>query len=156
MIPWVLIAAHARRNKLRTLLTVGSVAVALFLYCSLRTVVTAIDTTISQANDSRLIVQSAVSLFMHLPISVKQKVESIPGVAAATHWTWFGGVYVNHDMKNFFARFAVDVPGMRRAYGDLKKGSKPDILVPPDQWEAFENEKTSCLVGRSLVEQFRR
>ena len=155
MIPWVLLAAHARRGKLRTLLTAGSVAVALFLYCSLRTVVTAIDTTVSQANDSRLIVQSAVSLFMHLPISLKQKIEQVPGIAATTHWTWFGGVYVNHDMKNFFARFAVDVPGMRRAYGDLKKSGRPDILVPPEQWDAFEREKGSCLVGKSLVEQYR-
>ena len=77
MIPWVLLFAHARRNRLRSLLTVGSVAVALFLYCSLRTVITSIEATVKDASAHRLIVQSAVSLFMHLPISVKPKIEAI-------------------------------------------------------------------------------
>jgi putative ABC transport system permease protein len=152
VIPWVLLPAHARRNLLRTCLTVGSVAIAIFLYGSLRTVVTAIENTVKQANSSRLIVQSAVSLFTHLPISMKGKVESVPGVSAVTHWTWFGGQYRNEDFENFFARFAVDVPGMRRAYGDL---GPEDIFVPPEQWEAFAADRTACLVGRGLVEKYR-
>ena len=149
MIPWVLLPAHARRNRLRTLLTVGSVAVALFLYCSLRTVVTSIEQTIQQANSSRLVVQSALSLFGHLPISMKGKLDSRPGVKAVTHWTWFGGLY--GDPKDFFARFAVDVPSMRRVYGDLGPG---DIWMPPGQWEAFEKERTACVVGRGLQARF--
>ena len=153
MIPWVLLFAHARRNRLRSLLTVGSVAVALFLYCSLRTVITSIEATVKDASAHRLIVQSAVSLFMHLPISVKPKIEATPGVKAVTHWTWFGGLYRDESQENFFARFAVDVPGMRRIYGDL--APKEELHVPREQWEAFQAEKTACIVGRSLVEQYR-
>jgi putative ABC transport system permease protein len=121
----------------------------MFLYCSLRTVVTAIETTVQQANSSRLIVQSAISLFSHLPISMRQKLDLQPGVAAVTHWTWFGGIFI--DEQNFFARFAVDVPTLRRAYGDR---GPVDIWMPPEQWEAFEKEKTACIVGRGLLSRF--
>jgi putative ABC transport system permease protein len=152
LIPWNLLWAHARRGPLRTLLTAGSVAVALFLYCCLRTVVTTIENTVKEANASRLIVQSAVSLFAHLQMSMKPKIEAVPGVAAMTHWTWFGGLYRDESPENFFARFAVDVPGMRRVYGDLGPG---DVFVPTEQWEAFEREKGSCIVGRGLVERFK-
>lgn len=152
MIPWMLLPAHARRNRLRTLLTVGSVAVALFLYCSLRTVITSIERTVSQASSSRLIVQSAVSLFAHLPISMWRKVQAHPGVRATTHWTWFGGIFV--EPRNFFARFAVDVPSLREVYGDRAPGGG-EMAMPAEQWEAFERERTACIVGRGLVDRFR-
>ena len=150
MIPWVLLPAHARHNRLRTALTVGSVAVALFLYCALRTVVTSIERTVTQGNSSRLIVQSSLSLFAHLPISMQGKLEPTPGVDQVTHWTWFGGLYV--DPRNFFARFMVDVPTMRKTYGDLSP--KPDITLTPAQWEAFEQDRTGCIVGRGLRDRF--
>ena len=152
MIPWILLPAHARRNLLRTLLTVGSVAVALFLFCALRTVVTTIELSLKQANSSRLIVQSALSLFAHLPIAMKQKLDPLPGVKAITHWSWFGGSFGDGGQETFFARFAVDAPTMRLAYGD--KGPE-DIYLPPGQWDAFESEKTACIVGRGLLERFK-
>jgi len=147
----MLLPAHAWHNRLRTVLTVGSVAVALFLYCALRTVVTSIERTVTQGNSSRLIVQSALSLFAHLPISMEKKLEPTPGVIQVTHWTWFGGLYV--DPRNFFARFMVDVPSMRKTYGD--RAPKPDITLTPAQWEAFEKDRTACIVGRSLADRFK-
>jgi putative ABC transport system permease protein len=151
VIPWVLLPAHARRNRLRTLLTVGSVAVSLFLYAALRTVVTSIERTVTTGNASRLIVQSAVSLFAHLPISMQRKLEPVPGVTRVTHWTWFGGVYIAYE--NFFARFMVDVPSMRAAYGDLNP--KPDMSLSEGSWDAFEADRTGCIVGRGLANRFR-
>jgi putative ABC transport system permease protein len=147
----MLLPAHARRSLLRTLLTAGSVAVALFLYCSLRTVITSIDRTVTQGNSSRLIVQSAVSLFAHLPISMQGKLEPVAGVKGVTHWTWFGGLYI--DERNFFARFMVDVPTMRRTYGDLSP--KPDMKLVEGSWEEFEKDRTGCIVGRALFDRFR-
>jgi putative ABC transport system permease protein len=147
----MLLPAHARKTLLRTLLTVGSVAVALFLYCTLRTVITSIDRTVTQGNASRLIVQSSVSLFAHLPISMQKKLEPVPGVTSVTHWTWFGGLYI--EPKNFFARFLVDVPSMRRTYGDL--APKPDMRLIEGKWEDFEGEKTACIVGKALLERFK-
>jgi putative ABC transport system permease protein len=151
VIPWMLLPAHVRKAPLRAMLTVGSVAIALFLYCMLRTVITSIERTVTEGNSSRLIVQSSVSLFAHLPISMQKKLEPVPGVASVTHWTWFGGLYV--EPKNFFARFTVDVPSMRRAYGDL--APKPDIRLSQGSWEEFEGDKTGCIVGRALLDRFK-
>jgi len=149
--PLMLIPAHARRNRLRTLLTAGSVAVALFLFCGLRTVITSIDRTVSEAASGRLVVQSAVSLFVALPISQWKKVEAVAGGRPVTHWTWFAGVY--QDPKNFFARFATDVPSFRKVYGDRRPGGG-DIAMPADQWDAWEGERTGCIIGRALVDRF--
>jgi putative ABC transport system permease protein len=151
VIPWVLLPAHARKGFLRTLLTVGSVSVALFLYCTLRTVITSIERTVTEGNSSRLIVQSALSLFAHLPISMQQKLEPIPGVTGVTHWTWFGGLYI--DQQHFFARFMVDVPSMRKTFGD--RSSDPDMELIEGSWEEFEKDRTGCIVGRGLLERFR-
>jgi len=93
MTPWMLIPAHVRRNRLRAALTVGSVAIALFLFCLLRSVVTGIEATVSKASSTRVITGSAVSLFVNLPVSAWEKIRAVEGVRASTHWTWFAGVY---------------------------------------------------------------
>ncbi len=145
----MLLPAHLRRNRLRSALTAASVAVAVFLFCLLRTVVTSIDATVTNASSSRVVTSSAVSLFVNLPVSVGEKIRSVEGVRAVTHWTWFGGIY--QDPKNFFAQFATDVPTLRDVYGDRRPGGAI-FVVPPDQWEAFEGERRACMIGRDLAE----
>ena len=39
----------------------------------------------------RLLVQSAVSLFVNLPLGYQQKLATVPGVEAICKWQWFGG-----------------------------------------------------------------
>ena len=151
MIPWLLIPAHVRKNRLRTLLTVGSVAIAIFLFCLLRTVVTSIEATVSSSSSTRVITSSAVSLFVNLPVSMWEKIRSIEGVRAVTHWTWFGGLYV--EPKNFFARFAVDPGSFRAVYGDLHAGGE-EYLLSEEEWTAFERERTACIVGADLAEKY--
>lgn len=151
MIPWMLLPAHVRRSPLRSLLTVGSVAVAIFLFCMLRSVVTGIDATVSKASSSRVITSSAVSLFVNLPVSMAEKIRSVEGVRAVTHWTWFAGVY--QDPKNFFARFATDPPSLREVYGDRHPVQAIYVLTP-EEWEAFERERTACIVGKDLADAY--
>ncbi|MCA9317997.1 MAG: ABC transporter permease, partial [Planctomycetes bacterium] len=55
------------RRKLRTTLTMASLVVAFFLLCTLRSLVTTLQSGADAASASRLIVQSAVSLFVDLP-----------------------------------------------------------------------------------------
>jgi putative ABC transport system permease protein len=147
----MLIPAHVRKNRLRTLLTVGSVAIAIFLFCLLRSVVTGIEATVSKVSSTRVITSSAVSLFVNLPVSMWGKIRAVEGVRAVTHWTWFGGVYV--DPKNFFARFAVDPASFRVVYGDLHEGG-PIYLLAPEEWEAFEQERTACIIGADIAEKY--
>jgi putative ABC transport system permease protein len=152
VIPWTLVPAHVRRNRLRTALTVGSVAVAIFLFCLLRTVVTSIEATVSKTSSSRVITSSAVSLFVNLPVSTGDRIRTVEGVRAVTHWTWFGGVY--QDPKNFFARFATEPGSFRRVYGD-RHPVAPIYLLEPGEWEAWERERTACIIGKDIADQYR-
>lgn len=149
-VPWRLLFAHLRRSWFRTALTAAGVALAIFLLVLLRTVVTELEAGVKYARKSRLIVSSAVSLFRHLPEKVRFELRTIPGVLEVTHWTWFGGVYI--DEANMFARFAVDAPSMRRVYGDL--AAKEEILLTPAEWQAFEEDRRGCIVGAALAKQY--
>ena len=149
-VPWRLLFAHLRRSWFRTTLTALGVALAIFLLVLLRTVVTELGVGVKYAQRSRLIVSSAVSLFVHLPAKLERDIKSVPGVLEVTHWTWFGGVYV--DEKNMFARFAVDAPSMRRVYGDLS--GKNEVILTPAEWAAFEEDRRGCIVGAALARQY--
>jgi putative ABC transport system permease protein len=149
--PWVLVFAHVRRNRLRTALTVGSVAIALFLFCLLRTVVTSIEATVSKATSSRVITASAVSLFVNLPVSVGDRIRTVEGVRGVTHWTWFAGIYIHE--RNFFARFGVDPPSFREVYGDRAPNGGVYGLSPAE-WEAWETERTACIIGKDTAEKY--
>ena len=48
-----LIWSNAQRSKLRTGLTVASTAIALFLFCMLRTIVTPLDASVEGADEAR-------------------------------------------------------------------------------------------------------
>lgn len=153
MLPVRIVFAHVRAQPLRFGLTSGSVALALFLYCTLQTVLTSLDVLVAGASGNRLVASSAVSLFQSLPISGVERIKSarIEGVRNVGHWTWFDGVY--RDPKEFFARFAIDVHVFREQYGDLcPEGA--DYILPTEQWEAFERERKSCIIGRGLADRY--
>ncbi len=152
MIPFRISFAHIARNRLRSLLTLLSVTVTIFLFCTLRTVITTLDGLTAGSRSSRVVTMSAVSLFVQLPISMRRKLEGVPGVAAVTHWTWFGGIYQNE--ANFFARFAVDVPSLRKTYGDEAPQGSRDIVVDSADWDAFAADRRSCIIGSGLAKRF--
>ena len=81
-----LIRRSLLRHKVRTLLTIGSLAVALFLLCFLRSLVTTLEAGVASANQQRLWVQSAVSLFVDLPLTYQGKIEAVEGVKRACKW----------------------------------------------------------------------
>ncbi len=151
MTPWRLLFEHLRGAWFRVLLTAAGVALAVFLMATLRTVVTSLQQTVKAAGSNRLITSSAVSLFVFLPAKLENDLRAQPGVREVTHWTWFGGVYI--DKENMFARFATDVPTLRTVYGDWSP-RREEIVMPPEQWEAFDGSRKACIVGDGLIERF--
>lgn len=154
MIPWRLAHAYARRARLRGLLTVGSVALAVLLVCLTRTVTTTFDGALAGASAQRVVTSSAVGIFVGLPIAHEAKIRAVPGVRSVTHWTWFGGVY--KDGRNFFGRIAADIPTMREVYGDRRRGpdGRPipaEIVLTESEWEDLETDLQGCMVGRVLA-----
>ncbi|MCC6671972.1 MAG: FtsX-like permease family protein [Planctomycetes bacterium] len=154
MIPAGLIGAHLRRNRLRAALTAGSVALAVFLFCTLQTVITSLQAITSGHSANRLIASSAVSLFQTLPLASVERIRSarLPDVLEVGHWTWFDGIF-RGDPREFFARFAVDVRQMRRQYGDLAPGGG-EYLLTRAEWDRFEQERSACIVGRGLADRY--
>ncbi len=141
-LPFVL--KHLRRNWVRTLSTVLAMSVCIFLFCTLQTVIEAVNWGLKSANADRLITRHAVSLVFNLPLSYKERIKSVPGVKSVATVTWFGGVY--KDFKNFFANFAIDPEEYLAMY--------PEYLIPPDQMKAFLGDRRSCIIGRGLAKKY--
>ena len=94
------------RHRLRTLLTVSGIAVALISFGLLRTVVDSWYAGAELGGSGRLITRNAASLAFSLPVSHAERLRRVNGVKTVTWANWFGGVYI--DEKKFFAQFAVD------------------------------------------------
>ncbi len=139
-----LIWVNLMRNKRRTILTALSVAVALFLFSTLRSVVTALNAVSEVGSESRLVTGSAMGITFPLPQAYYERLRAQEGVSTVTWANWFGGVYV--EPQNFFAQFAIDAETYLPMY--------PEIQVPEMQRSAFMQERTAALVGRGLMERF--
>jgi putative ABC transport system permease protein len=139
-----LIFANLFRKKLRLTLTVGSFAVALFLFAVLAVVRGAFNRGADIAGADRLVVINRVSIMNPLPIAYQEKIQRIPGVAAVTHINWFGGIY--QDEKNFFPQFVIDPENQRRVV--------PELVIPDDQWQTFIRDRQGAIVGAKTAERF--
>jgi len=136
-----LVFKNILRNKLRTLLTLSSLVVSLFLIVTLGTIVTEFERNVEESNPLRLMTRHAVSLGFVMPMAHVERIRSVPGVKNAMPFNWFGGIY--KDEKNFFANFAVDATRLRDIITELK--------MPDEQWQAFINDKQGAVVGQKLV-----
>jgi putative ABC transport system permease protein len=139
-----LVLANLRRHKRRTILTIASVALALFLFASLQTVVTTIAAAAKFGSATRLVSTNATGITFVLPIAYANRLQAVPGVKGVTWANWFGGRY--GDGKRFFAQFAIEPKSYLELY--------PEISLPDDQKQAFLRERTSAIVGKRLVEIF--
>jgi putative ABC transport system permease protein len=139
-----LILANLFRKKVRLLLTIGSFAVALFLFAFLAVVKDAFGRGAAIAGADRLVIINRVSIINPLPLSYRDKILRIPGVKVITHNNWFGGVY--QDEKNFFPQFVIDVENQRQVF--------PELVVSDDQWANFVKDRQGAVVGASLAKRF--
>jgi putative ABC transport system permease protein len=139
-----LIWTNLRRKKLRTSLTFLSIVVAFILFGLLCAIQQAMTGGVQLAGADRLIVRHKVSIIQLLPESYKARMERIPGVALATHQTWFGGIY--QDPKNFFMQCPV-VP-------DEFLDMHPEMVLDPQQKKAWLETRTGAIVGRKSAERY--
>jgi putative ABC transport system permease protein len=139
-----LIFANLFRKKVRLILTIGSFAVALFLFAFLAVVKGAFGRGADIAGADRLVIINRISIIQPLPLSYRDKILRIPGVKAITHNNWFGGVY--QEEKNFFPQFAIDVENQRTVL--------PELAVPNDQWQTFLKDRQGAIVGAKTAARF--
>ena len=139
-----LVLANLGRHKLRTVLTILSVALALFLFASLRSVTTTLAASAQFGGARRLVTLNATGLVFPLPLAYGNRIKTLPGVTGLSWANWFGGKY--GDGKTFFANFAVDPESYLKIY--------PEIVLPADQKQAFLQDRTGALIGKRLLSRY--
>ncbi len=137
-----LVWSGLKRKKLRTALTVLSITVAFVLYGILSSIRQALTGGVSLEGADRLIVRHKVSIIQLLPVSYKARMEQIPGIASATHQTWFGGVF-QQQPKYFFMQSPVEP----ETFLDMH----PELLISPEQKAAWLKTRTGAIVGRTTA-----
>jgi putative ABC transport system permease protein len=136
--------ANLFRKKVRLLLTIGSFAVALFLFVFLAVVSDAFNRGADVAGADRLVIINRTSIINPIPLKYRDQILRIPGVKVVTHNNWFGGTYI--EEKNFFPQFVIDPENQRQVF--------PELIVPDDQWNAFLKDRQGAIAGKQLADRF--
>jgi putative ABC transport system permease protein len=139
-----LILRNTLRHKLRSLLTVLGIAIAVMAFALLRTVVTAWYAGVDASAANRLISRHAVSFVFPLPLAYRDRIAKVPGVEKVTYAVWFSGVYI--DKNQFFARLAVDSETFFEVY--------PEFVVPREQFNAFKRERNAAIIGIDIAQRY--
>jgi len=132
------------RRKVRTIFTFLSIVVAFLLFGVLMAIRNSFAAGIDLAGQNRLLTIHRMSIIQLLPERYLAAIRSTPGVRAATHMTWFGGVY--QDPKNFFAQMAVDPEGLLRLY--------PEYVLSDEERATWAKTRTGAVAGRKLAERY--
>jgi putative ABC transport system permease protein len=154
-----LVWINLKRNKVRTLLTILSVMIALFLFCTLRGVLDTLNASIEVGRESRLVTRNRISLVFPLPLAYRDRIAAVPGVKRVAYGNWFGG-RDPVEPGDFYAQFAVDdqyLPIYRtdveivqalppQGSGGVPEGNDPKLA-------SYFEDRTACVVGRRLFER---
>ena len=134
------------RKKTRSLLTLGSILLPLFVVCLFGTLIRTLDRPATGAGMYRIVVRHKVSLSNWIPESYRGRIQTLPGVDEMSVWCWFGGKYVDYAPKNFFARFGVEPEKLLRILDEVRvvEGSAQDWFT----------DRSGAIVGTELVKRY--
>lgn len=144
---WVLrlILRNTARHKLRTLLTILGLALAIVAFQVIQTTLQTWNAQLEASSPRRLITRHAVSFTFNLPLAYYDKISRLPGISKVGYANWFGGIY-NNDPKNFFAQFPMGPEHVLDIY--------PELIIPENQREQYLADKSACIAGQKLVDRF--
>jgi putative ABC transport system permease protein len=134
------------RNKRRTMLTIASITVSLFLLGMLFAMYHAFYFREGPPQQAlRLVTRNRVSLTFPLPEYYEQRIRQVAGVQQISSRTWFQGIYIDNRPEHFFPRFATDPETIFKVY--------PELMIEPEQLRAFQSERTAAALGKTLAEK---
>lgn len=139
-----LVVRNLTRRKLRTFFTVASVIIAFILFALLGGLNRAFTAGVELAGADRLVTQHKVSFIQPIPVAYVSRVQSMDGVRAAAHYTWFGAYF--QDPRQQFGLFPTEL--------DLLDDIYPEYEIPPEQHERLLATRTGLLVGQAMAEQY--
>ncbi|MBC7983710.1 MAG: ABC transporter permease [Candidatus Obscuribacterales bacterium] len=141
---FMLIWAGLWRKKTRTIFTMLSVIVAFLLFGLLQGFNLGFINALTNLNVSRLFTSNKYSMVEGMPIAHVRQIDSVKGVNAISHLTYFGGFY--QDKRNSINVFAADVPVLFELYKELG--------VPREFSENMKRTRTGAIISRSLADRF--
>ncbi len=139
-----LIRKNLLRHKLRSVLTVLGITIAVLAFGLMQTVVSAWNAGVAASAADRLIVVHSVSFIYPLPLSYRARIERIPGVETVSFANWFSGIYI--DESNFFARMAVDPATYFKVF--------PEFIVSDEALAALGRERNGAIIGAQIAEKY--
>lgn len=134
---------NARRNPIRSFLTIASLGVSLSLamvLISFQTINAEMATSVRGFH--RFIVMSAQGFSQPVPYARLADVRAMPGIDKVTPFSWYGGKYNEEVMP--FAQFGVDPTTFFAIYDEFK--------MPTEQVQAWLDDKAGCVIGRKLAD----
>ncbi len=148
---------HLRRTWFRTGLTVMAMALCIFLFCTLQSVLAEINALLESTSAKRLVSRNAVSLVFSLPLSYESRIQALPGVKQVAVSAWFGGSLpakkegkdagsATTDWSNFFPNMAIEPEPFLAMY--------PEFQLPKEQYQAFLQDLRGCVIGRKLASRY--
>jgi putative ABC transport system permease protein len=139
-----LAARNVLRNKVRALLTVLGVAVAIVTFVLLRTLVSSWADAANFAAKDRMVTRHKITFVMTLPKRYVEQVRNAPHVKLTTFANWFGAKDPKHD-KEFFGNFAVESDTYFKVYDDM--------YVAPDVLDTWQHDAQGAIVGDVLAKK---
>ncbi len=144
-LPFVL--KNVFRKRTRSILTIGSILLPLFVICIMGTLLATLDSDPSGGRGMfRLTVRHRISITNWLPEAYLPKLKQLPGVTEVTVMNWFGGKYVDSSARNFFARFAVDPESFLRVFDEA--------TIVEGTAAAWMGDRSGLLVGQLLMKKY--
>ena len=152
---------HLRHTWFRTTLTVLAMALCIFLFCTLQSVLAQIGSLLDSTSAKRLVTRNSVSIVFDLPQAYGARIQSVAGVKRVAMNSWFGGSLPakkegksseegssssTTDWSNFFPNLAVELEPFFAMY--------PEYQLPPDQYQALLQDQRGCAIGRKLADKF--
>ncbi|MDO8432033.1 MAG: FtsX-like permease family protein [Candidatus Binatus sp.] len=140
-----LVLRNLGRNRRRTLLTILSIGVSIFVFAALASLPMLVDQILrDRANSLRVITHSKVSVMYQLPVAYLHQVKSVPHVEAVSAYTLFLATYRDPSVQ--LPAIAVTPENFRQIW--------PDWGLSEATEQKFLESRSACMVTRALMRQY--
>lgn len=147
--------ANLLRNRRRSILTLLSLALSVFLISTLEGLLQHVQNSPRMTgSERRVIVRRRTSLQDRLPEHYVEKVRAIPSVEAATPMLWFGGLYKNTKPENFFGQLSCDPELFRQILPEAEVVDPKTGEPSPALYEEFRKDRSGAIAARDLFVKF--
>jgi putative ABC transport system permease protein len=132
------------RNRVRTILTIVGVAIAIVTFVLLRTVLSAWTAAADFASPDRVVTRHKVSFIMPMPGKYASEVAALDQIKQSSAAHWFGGKDPNRP-DEFFGSMAVD-----KSFLDVYD----EVALGPGEKEGWFEDRTGAIVGKALATKY--